>query len=390
MVDEAFALSPISARPALPSEADYDAIREAFMETSRGRWFLGEYAKRNRNADTAMVLDAVARIEDALVAQRQERSRDDGLAEALAALGGTVDQASEAASAAVVSLRLEEHLSPIHKGTRIIKEISWRWREIGADSRICDMIDSQLTAIEASCTRIAETDVAAAVSASFDIIKRKLHELARSEDVPRSEDAPRNVAEAAPAAAPTAEQAVAAEPGPVAADTSVETAFVAPEEPAETRNREAVIAEPEVPTETAEPEISAELAAAQPGAPEETAEAADAHDEAVLEMVAIEMAAPDPIDDFPLDPISEAHAVHTVAPPLVERAPEPVPPPPQAASFSQAVQQQLPDLSPPVAPEPSLGTTILANGILQRPKPASDPLAPIRRMSQAEKIAFFS
>jgi hypothetical protein len=106
------------------------------------------------------------------------------------------------------------------------------------------------------------------------------------------------------------------------------------------------------------------------------------------------MAAPDPIDDFPLDPIAEAHAVHTVVPsvvePVVAWAPEPVPPLPQAASFPQAVQQPLPDLSPPVSPEPSLGTTILANGLLQRPKPASDPLAPIRRMSQAEKIAFFS
>jgi hypothetical protein len=54
MADEAFALSPISARAALPSEEDYAAISEAFMETSRGRWFLTEYAKRNRNADTRM------------------------------------------------------------------------------------------------------------------------------------------------------------------------------------------------------------------------------------------------------------------------------------------------------------------------------------------------
>ena len=64
MAEEAFALSPISARAALPSEEDYAAISAAFMETSRGRWFLGEYAKRNRNADTRMVLDAVARIEE--------------------------------------------------------------------------------------------------------------------------------------------------------------------------------------------------------------------------------------------------------------------------------------------------------------------------------------
>src|SRR6202048_5458887 len=71
MADDAFALSPISARATLPSEADYDAIREAFMETARGRWFLGEYGKRNRNADTSMVLDAVARIEATIAAQEQ-------------------------------------------------------------------------------------------------------------------------------------------------------------------------------------------------------------------------------------------------------------------------------------------------------------------------------
>ena len=76
MADEAFALSPISARPTLPGEADYDAIREAFLETSRGRWFLGEYAKRNRNADTSMVLDAVARIEETLAAQRKQQAED--------------------------------------------------------------------------------------------------------------------------------------------------------------------------------------------------------------------------------------------------------------------------------------------------------------------------
>src|SRR3982074_2322350 len=85
MADDVFALSPISARATQPSEEDYDAIRDAFMETSRGRWFLGEYAKRNRNADTSMVLDAVARIEETLAAQRQP-APESGLAEPLPAI----------------------------------------------------------------------------------------------------------------------------------------------------------------------------------------------------------------------------------------------------------------------------------------------------------------
>ena len=45
----------------------------------------------------------------------------------------------------------------------------------------------------------------------------------------------------------------------------------------------------------------------------------------------------------------------------------------------------------PPAVEMSLGSIILASGMLSKPaKPANDPLAPIRRMSQVEKIAFFS
>src|ERR1700676_1303084 len=112
MADEAFALSPISARAALPSEQDYDAISEAFMETSRGRWFLGEYARRNRNADTRMVLDAVARIEENLAAQKQP-AFENGLVEALVAIRSAVDQARAAASAALDSLALEEALAPV-------------------------------------------------------------------------------------------------------------------------------------------------------------------------------------------------------------------------------------------------------------------------------------
>src|SRR5258708_5016947 len=174
MADEAFALSPISARAVQPSEADYDAIREAFMETSRGRWFLGEFAKRNRNADTSMVLDAVARIEETLAAHRQPSTPDDRLAEALAAIRSAVDQTAEAATATFDRTALEASLAPILKGTRIIKEISWRWREIGADGRICDLIDSQLEAIEAGCGQIAKRNPRAALLAAFEEIKASI------------------------------------------------------------------------------------------------------------------------------------------------------------------------------------------------------------------------
>jgi len=226
MADEVFALSPISARAVQPSEADYDAIREAFMETSRGRWFLGEYAKRNRNADTSMVLDAVARIEETLAAHRQPSTPDDRLAEALATIRIAVDQTAEAATATFDRTALEASLAPILKGTRIIKEISWRWREIGADGRICDLIDSQLDAIEAGCGQIAERDPRAALLAAFNEIKASIDAFAdiEGEDTapPAEEDA---IATASPASERTAQ--------PSEADDDAIRALAEPIEPDE-------------------------------------------------------------------------------------------------------------------------------------------------------------
>jgi hypothetical protein len=348
MADEAFALSPISARAALPSEADYDAIREAFMETSRGRWFLGEYAKRNRNTDTSMVLDAVARIEDALAAQRQQQiPPDNGLKDALAAIRSAVDQAGTAVSATLDGLGLDEKLAPIRKGTRIIKEISWRWREIGADGRICDLLDSQVSAIEAGCEQILSADPRAALRAAFELIRAQISAFGDAD------------------ATEAATEAV----GPPAARASEDEAA-----------------------------ISAEAISAEPAPPSDD-DAADAHDEAVLDLVAMEMAAPDEADDIELPepefeqaPGAAANPVEPeTAPPSAATAAILEQPPAMMAPPPQPVAQPLREPPREAPSELSLGSTIIASGILRKPNiPANDPLAPIRRMSQSEKIAFFS
>ena len=152
----------------------------------------------------------------------------------------------------------------------------------------------------------------------------------------------------------------------------------------------------------------------------EPADAFDAHDEAMLDMVAMEMAAPD--SDAAYDPTIEEHQDHEMQvadaqalasvdgtisesvaayeievsfPDSSEMADEPV-----AATVLPMVTplQPAPEPAPEpetVKPEPvlpaSLGSSLLANGIVARPRASRpDPLAPIRRMSQTEKIAFFS
>ncbi|MCP1850743.1 MULTISPECIES: hypothetical protein [unclassified Bradyrhizobium] len=426
MAEEAFALSPISARAALPSEEDYAAISAAFMETSRGRWFLGEYAKRNRNADTRMVLDAVARIEESLSAQRQAAAaaiRDEQLAQALAALRGAIEAAQASAIAALDGISFEQNLAPVRKGVRVIREISWRLREIGNDGRICDIIDSQVSAIEAGAAEVSMDDAKAVLDAAFAALARRLSEF--DPDKAATPAAEPDVAEASVAEPPAA----APVPPPVAESAAPDTAATPPAPPQEAAA--APIVEAAIPaavpgTEAAtavmpqqsEAWLKAEAALAEAEAAElarVTDEAtADAHDEAVLDLIAMEMGAPDPIDEEAIAEemraaeemrVAEAMAAEPemVAPAIQpEPAPAPAPkvkvePAPVAvAAVAEAAAPVPPPLPPvveaaPAAAAVSLGSTIIASGLLKRPSvAANDPLAPIRRMSQAEKIAFFS
>ena len=46
---------------------DYDEIERAVLETDRGRWFLTEFAKRNRKSETDLLLNSIERLERALL-----------------------------------------------------------------------------------------------------------------------------------------------------------------------------------------------------------------------------------------------------------------------------------------------------------------------------------
>ena len=51
-----------------PDEADYHAFCTALSESARGRAFLAEYARRNRNTDTRPLLSAIERLQISLAA----------------------------------------------------------------------------------------------------------------------------------------------------------------------------------------------------------------------------------------------------------------------------------------------------------------------------------
>jgi hypothetical protein len=394
MADEAFALSPMSASAAPLSAADFDAIREAFMETSRGRWFLTEYAKRNRNADTAMVLDAVARIEQTLAAQQQAAPAD-ALPRAIAAIKNSVAEARAAAAASFDRRIMDDAIAPIERSVRIIREISWRWREIGGDSRICDILDSQAVAIDAVHEQLAARDDAAALQVVFGLIESTLDELsdppAATTSPPRAETVsspPATVAEAsASPESPPPEQATAdivkAFPGEAGRGSREEN--TSSQEPVVSRGVPDAVRDPDVESENAasasgaqvdgvKTEVRGEQLSAAAVSEEDTA-----HDDAVLDMIALEMGAPD---------FDETETVDAaIGEPVIaeqEQAPQP------AAGNSEASPVPACEAIPEIDASPSLGASLLESGIVTRATTRSDPLAPIRRMTQAEKIAFFS
>ena len=52
-------------------DEDFEAIEQAVLETERGRWFLAEYAVRNRKSETTSLLAAIAKLEKAIGSELQ-------------------------------------------------------------------------------------------------------------------------------------------------------------------------------------------------------------------------------------------------------------------------------------------------------------------------------
>lgn len=150
-------------------EADYEAIESAVVETARGRWFLAEYARRNRHADTTTLLAALDRIESVIrgeqAAQSADRFRFDliEMAKAISrtkaeiaaikpdsAHSGKFGEASEELDSIVLST--ESATSDILAAAEQIQEAAWTLREQGIDAALCDLLDARATDVYTACS----------------------------------------------------------------------------------------------------------------------------------------------------------------------------------------------------------------------------------------------
>jgi chemotaxis protein CheZ len=153
------------------AEADYGAIEQAVMETARGRWFLAEYAKRNRHADTVAVLDAIGKLESAVAVPRaapdvdrvrlEIREMAHAIARTKAEIAAIKPEGVDAGTGHFEDASVEldaivqataTATGDILSAAETIQEIAWTLREMGAEGEVCDLIDTKTTDIYTACS----------------------------------------------------------------------------------------------------------------------------------------------------------------------------------------------------------------------------------------------
>jgi chemotaxis protein CheZ len=155
--------------PAPLSEVDYEQIEGAVMETARGRWFLAEYARRNRNADTTMLLKALERIEATIGGKKSvepvDRIRFDliEMSKAIARTKAEIASMKPDAGDHGKFGEASEELDSVVQATEIatsdilacaerIQEMAWTLREQGVEGEVCDLLDANATEVYTACS----------------------------------------------------------------------------------------------------------------------------------------------------------------------------------------------------------------------------------------------
>lgn len=140
------------------------------METARGRWFLTEYARRNRSCDTRAVLKAVERLESAM-SSRQDVAELEAFRRAVIDMSSAITRAKEEIGAGdpdsehernrlgEASVELDSIVRETEKATseillaaEAVQEVAWTLREQGVDSQVCDRLDLNATNVYTACS----------------------------------------------------------------------------------------------------------------------------------------------------------------------------------------------------------------------------------------------
>jgi chemotaxis regulatin CheY-phosphate phosphatase CheZ len=164
--------SPLQSQaPRQPSLEQAYASLEAILRASpRGRWFLAEFLRRNRTAETDMLLEALGRIERAVTKPVSKQGVPGNVLAELVEMSEAISRTRREISQirpphqfdqqlVNASLELDNIVQATEKATsevleaaEEIQEVAWTLREQGTDIALCDKIDQRATDIYTACS----------------------------------------------------------------------------------------------------------------------------------------------------------------------------------------------------------------------------------------------
>jgi chemotaxis regulatin CheY-phosphate phosphatase CheZ len=159
-------------------EGAYAQIEAAVMETARGRWFLAEFARRNRHADTHAILAAIEKLQDNIAARApaasvavvaastpiNDRLQNDilDMARAIAATQREIQAIGANGATTTTHISASDELDNVVHTTEQatttilaaaekVQEFAWTLRENAGNADDCDLLDRCATEIYTAC-----------------------------------------------------------------------------------------------------------------------------------------------------------------------------------------------------------------------------------------------
>jgi hypothetical protein len=436
MPDQPFALSIISPQP--PAEGEYEAIHATMTQSARGRWFLDEYARRNRSADTGLVLAAIARMESVIrseMGQQPYQSFRNDLLEMATAITLTraevIRPEGQAQGEAAAPDAPSAQASPLLAAAERIADVAWAMRERGFDPKTCEQIEGLSSSILAT-PFVRDTDdrrthqlseVLGYLERRINVMLEAVSPAGRAEEAADPEmangthgsigsDTDASQALPSPQALPSLDD----EPSPSndalelpAPERGAADATASEHESSSPAMAEEALAFSDADNTPSEPELEIFAAEELPVAAEiavppiESAELLDATGDAAARADETESPPPPATEPFATLPTAEVEPADFLLEPMVlpvsssrQRPPDagwqlPSAESPGADSPPEAISE--PDEQLFVPPQQGEPATVTQQQPVARPavQPATrDPLAALRAMSNAERIALFT
>jgi hypothetical protein len=173
--------------PGAANDPEFEAIYAQLMASERGRSFLTEYARRNRQADTGKLVDTIARIE-AATRENTPSHQPAALVRSLIDLAAAIEQVATALAASGSPTSAD-----LYAAERI-QDIAMALRRREVDAALCDALEAGAREVGDAIVRngAAVARVLSAASLLHDLARRVNELIALAVPVTRPVDEPKD------------------------------------------------------------------------------------------------------------------------------------------------------------------------------------------------------